>query len=67
VLKLEILQLEGQAKKWIERLGAEAYAALAERGQEVLSASDPVVKGMLDEIAAVRNTIEQKEAAVNAK
>ncbi|MDR1230337.1 MAG: hypothetical protein LBK61_02925 [Spirochaetaceae bacterium] len=67
VLKFEIMQLETQAKKWAERLGAETYRVLVEQGQDTLPANDPVVKGILNEITAVRDAIEQKEAALVAK
>ena len=67
VLKLEILQLEGQAKKWVERLGAEVCRLFIEKGQESVSANDPVIKGMLDEISAARDAIERKEAARSGK
>ncbi|MDR0637526.1 MAG: hypothetical protein LBG27_01260 [Spirochaetaceae bacterium] len=67
VLKLEIHQLEGQAKKWVERLGAEVCRLFVEQGQESVSADDPVIKGMLGEIAAARDAIERKEAALAGK
>ncbi|MDR1468822.1 MAG: hypothetical protein LBT00_05965 [Spirochaetaceae bacterium] len=67
VLKLEILQLEAQAKKWVERLGAEVCRLFVEQGQESISADDPVIKGILSEIGAVRDAIEQKEAAIGGK
>jgi hypothetical protein len=62
VLKIEIMQLESQAKKWVARLGAEVCRLFFEQGQESLSANDPVIRGMLDEIIATRDAIEQKEA-----
>jgi hypothetical protein len=67
VLKVEILQLEAQAKKWVERLGAEACKAFIEQGQDSLSANDPVIKGIIGEINAVRDAIERKEAALSGK
>jgi hypothetical protein len=60
VLMLEIKQLEGQAKKLAGSLGTEAYRILVERGEDV-SADDPVIKTLLAEIAAVRETIEKKD------
>ena len=62
VLKVEIIQLEAQAKKWIERLGAEAYKVFVEQGQESLSSNDPVIRGMIDEISSIKENIERKEA-----
>jgi hypothetical protein len=67
VLKFEILQLEGQAKKWVERLGAEVCRLFVEEGKESVSSNDPVVKGMLGEIVAARDAIERKEAALSGK
>jgi hypothetical protein len=67
VLKVEIMQLEAQAKKWVERLGSEACRVFVEQGQETLAADDPVVKGILGEIVAARDAIEQKEAALSNK
>jgi hypothetical protein len=67
VLKLEIMQLEAQAKKWVERLGAEVCRLFIEQGEETLSANDPVIKGMLSEIAGIRDTIERKEAELAAR
>jgi hypothetical protein len=67
VLKFEIMQLEMQAKKWVERLGAEACRVFIEQGQDTLSANDLVIKGMLNEIVATRDAIEQKEAALASK
>jgi hypothetical protein len=67
VLKLEIMQLEGQAKKWVERLGAEVCRLFIEQGQDTLSANDPVIRGMLAEIVAARDAIEQKEEALASR
>jgi hypothetical protein len=67
VLKIEIMQLETQAKKWVERLGAEVCKLFFEQGQETVSANDPVIRGMLDEIIAARDAIERKEAGLADK
>jgi uncharacterized protein YukE len=61
-MMLEIRQLEGQAQKLIGRLGAEAYQAFTERGEQTLSADSDTVKSILTEIAAARQSIEKKEA-----
>lgn len=61
VLKLEIMQLEGQAQKLIGRLGSEAYGVFAEQKEKTLSADSPVVKPLLDELASVRAAIEKRE------
>lgn len=62
VLKLEIMQLEGQAQKLIARLGSEAYTAFTDRAAESVSREDPVIKGLLAEIAGLRDSIELREA-----
>ena len=62
VLLLEIKQLESQAQRSISRLGNEAYRAFAEREQNVIERSQPEFQAILAEIAAVRETIEKKEA-----
>jgi hypothetical protein len=67
VLKFEIIQLESQVKKWVERLGMEVCRLFVEQSQESVSADDPVIKGILGEIAAARDAIEQKEAALSKK
>jgi hypothetical protein len=60
VLMLEIKQLESQAKKLISRLGAEVYSAHV-KGVPI-NAEDPYLKTSLEEIAAVKEIIEKKEA-----
>jgi hypothetical protein len=67
VLKLEIMQLETQAKKCVERLGAEVCKMFVDQGQTSVSSEDPVIKAILDELTATRDTIEQKEAALGGK
>jgi hypothetical protein len=62
VLKFEIMQLEGQAQKLIARLGTEAYSAFTDKAEVSISRDDPVVKGLLAEIASVRDSIEKREA-----
>jgi len=67
VLMVEIRQLEGQAQKLIGRLGAEVYQAFSERGEQTLSADNAPVKTLLSEIAAVRESIEAKEAELKLR
>ena len=67
VLILEIKQLETQAQKLINRLGNEAYKAFAEQGQETLSAENAPIKGILEEIALVKDSIEKKETEMQNK
>jgi hypothetical protein len=67
VLMLEIKQLETQARKLINRLGSEAYQAFADQGMKTLSADDSPFKGILTEIALVRESIEKKETELQSK
>ena len=67
VLMLEIKQLEGQAQKLINRLGNEAYRIFAELGVSTISNEDVPVKGILTELAIVRETIEKKELELQSK
>jgi len=61
VLMLEIRQLEGQAQKLITRLGTEAYRMFAEQGLASISSDEVPVKGILTELALVRESLEKKE------
>jgi len=61
ILMLEVKQLEGQAQKFIGRLGNEAYKAFVEGNQDTLDKNAPEVTTLLAEIAKVREAIEQKE------
>lgn len=65
VLKIEIMQLEGQAQKLVAQLGSETYAILVEQGQSSISNLDPAIRGVLAEIAAIRASIERKEAELH--
>ena len=67
VLMFEIRQLESQAQKLIGRLGAEAYQTFTERNEDTLSVTSAAVKSILAEIATVKDSIEQKEAALKLK
>ena len=67
VLMLEIRQLESQAQKLIGRLGAEAYQAFAERGEETLSRESTPVKTILAGIASAKESIESKEAELKLR
>jgi hypothetical protein len=61
ILMVEIKRLEGQAQKLLGRLGNETYKAFAEGNQDSLEKDTPEVKSLLDDIAKVRDAIEQKE------
>ena len=67
VLMLEIKQLEGQAQKLINRLGNETYRKFAEQGNDVISCDDIPIKGILAELALIRESIEKKEAELQNK
>lgn len=61
VLLLEIKQLEGQAKKLMALLGAEAYKTF-EGGASSIDFGDPEFKTILVQINQVKDAIEQREA-----
>jgi hypothetical protein len=61
VLTLEIKQMEGQARKLLERLGNRTYHCLVEEGAESVPASDSAVKDILAELAALKGSIEKRE------
>jgi hypothetical protein len=67
VLALEIKQLEGQAQKLLARLGNEVYGALAERGEPSVGADVPEIRGLLSELASVREAIEKREAELDSR
>lgn len=61
VLKIEIIQLRSQAEKTTAKLGAEVYAAFAEKGQKTLSAESPAVRDLILRIGEVEKLIDEKE------
>jgi hypothetical protein len=61
VLTLEIKQMEGQARKLLERLGNEAYRRFAEEDAESLSPLDPEIKNILSELVSLKGAIEKRE------
>lgn len=61
VLRIEITQLENRAEKLIGKLGAVAYEALVEKGEDQLRASDAALMTVIDEINDVRARIREKE------
>jgi len=67
VLMLEVKQLESQAQKLINRLGNEAYQQFAEQGKDTISSDSAMIKGILTEIALIKETIEKKDAELQAK
>ena len=67
VLMLEIRQLESQAQKLIGRLGTETYRLFTEQGEETLSKETASIKALLSDIAALRESIERKDAELQAR
>jgi hypothetical protein len=63
VLKVEVVQLRSQAEKLTAQLGAEVYAAFAERKEPSLSADAPSVRDLIGRIADIGRIVEEKEAA----
>jgi hypothetical protein len=63
VLKVEVVQLRTQAEKLTAELGAEVYAALAERQEPSVSADAKAVKDLIGRITDIGRIIEEKEAA----
>lgn len=63
VLKVEIIQLRSQAEKLTAQLGAEVYAALAERGEKSVSADSKPLADLVGRISDLGTLIEEKEAA----
>lgn len=61
MLKIEILQLRNQAEKLTASLGALAYAALAERGESSIRATDPDVAELLKRIGNLERDIDERE------
>jgi hypothetical protein len=67
MLTLEIKQLEGQAQRLVSRMGAEVYRVFVEIEEKTVSANDPVIKSLLDELASVKSAIEKREQELNER
>ena len=65
VLKLEIRQLEGQAKKLISFLGAAAYSLYEQ--QKPFSAEDPEIEKILGQINSLKEALEKKETELKTR
>ena len=61
ILMWDIKQLEGQAQKLMARLGNEAYIAFTEHDQSTLDREDVEIRTILQEIAMIKDAIENKE------
>jgi hypothetical protein len=67
LLMLEIKQLEGQAQKLLTRMGNETYIAFVERSQTSVDRDTGGIRVLLEELAAVREAIERKEAELKLR
>ncbi|MCL2834636.1 MAG: hypothetical protein FWD78_15815 [Treponema sp.] len=67
VLMLEIKQLESQAQKLINRLGNETYQQFGEQGKDTIYSDNPSVKGILTELALIKETMEKKDSELQTK
>ncbi|MDR1444654.1 MAG: hypothetical protein LBI94_07225 [Treponema sp.] len=67
VISLEIKQMEGQARKLLERLGNGVYRRFAEEGADSLSPSDPEIKNLLSELISLKGAIEKREGELESR
>ena len=65
VLKLEIKQQEGQAKKLIGLLGAAVYSLYEQ--QKPFSAEEPEIEKILVQINSLKEALEKKEAELKTR
>jgi hypothetical protein len=63
VLKVEVIQLRSQAEKLTAQLGAEVYAAFAERREASIAATSRPVQELVGRISDLDILIKEKEAA----
>jgi hypothetical protein len=66
-LTLEIKQMESQSRKALAKLGTEVYRLLVEESESTVSALDPAVKGILAEIASLKEAIEKREGELESR
>ncbi len=62
VLKLEIIQLQGQARKVAGQLGVEVYETLVDKGQKSVSSDSPAIKETIQKLDALEKEIDAREA-----
>jgi len=67
MLMWDIKQLENQAQKLLGRLGSEAYIAFTERDQGTLDREAVEIRTILQEIAVIREAIENKETDLKSR
>ena len=63
VIKVEIIQLRSQAEKLTAQLGAEVYAAIAERKEMSISADSRPLSDLVARISDLSKLIDEREAA----
>ena len=61
ILILEIKQLESQAQKLLTKMGNEAYICFTENDQETIDRENVAFRTILEQLAAIKDSIEQKE------
>jgi len=66
-LMLEIKQLEGQTQKLINQIGLEVYKTFTEKDENVISRDQEEIEKLLTEIAVIKESIDSKEAELNAR
>jgi hypothetical protein len=64
VLTYEINQLEKQAKEIAGKLGTVVYDLFTDREFDLITADNVDVKPLIDEIHRIRESVEEKEAAL---
>jgi hypothetical protein len=67
VLKLEIMQLQGNAEKLFAKLGNEVYKLYTDESMESVPSSTPSVRSLIAQIDEVRDQIDKKEAALRVE
>jgi hypothetical protein len=67
VLLLEIKKLKGQIEKLTDSLGREVYQGFVVHRFEQISAEDPGIKKILDEIASTQGNLDKKEVELQEK
>jgi hypothetical protein len=67
ILMIEIKQMENQAQKTLARMGTVAYIAFTEHNQETLNKDNAEIKGLLEELALIKDAIDRKEAELRIR
>ncbi|THB62458.1 MAG: hypothetical protein D6B26_08130 [Spirochaetaceae bacterium] len=67
VLRLEIRQLEGQAKQRLTELGNRVYGLLVEEGKASVTSKTPELKDYFTQLEDIKKHIAEKEAKLEAQ